>query len=238
MNTNLDFPQPQPSATPVDRVRYLIKLLRKTQAQFGKLIGLDPSNLSRALSGGPELRDTFVNRIVVNVGVSKEWLVNGTGTPFPKSEHAAEISDGGQRMLPASAERNGAPVYDIDVTAGSMELSRMFTQDRIIGSLDMPGVNPENPICRVSGDSMTPKITNGGWISFHPITDPSIIFWGQIYIVVLDDFRMVKYLRRHNNPNMVILHSANPAYDDMEIPREKIRQLYMVDGIMNFDIVG
>ena len=53
---NFDVPQPQVSATPADRVRYLIKLLRKTQAQFGQLIGLDPSNLSRALSGDQPLR--------------------------------------------------------------------------------------------------------------------------------------------------------------------------------------
>lgn len=235
---NIEMLQPQASATPVDRVRYLIKLLRKTQAQFGQLIGLDPSNLSRALSGGQPLRDTFVNRIVVNVGVSKEWLLHGTGVPFPKGDHAAEVSDHGQRMLPGVRHRAGAPVYDIDVTAGCAELNRMFTDERIIGYLDMPGVSHDYPICRVSGDSMSPKIVNGGYVSIRPLSDTSIIFWGQIYVVIMDDFRMVKYVRRHNDPAMVILHSANPAYDDMEVPRSAIRRLYMVETILNFDIVG
>lgn len=235
---NFDIPQPQASATPVDRVRYLIRLLRKTQAQFGQLIGLDPSNLSRALSGGQPLRDTFINRIVVNVGVSKEWLLYGTGAPFPKGVHAGEVPDSGLRMLPAAPCRSGAPVYDIDVTAGCAELSRMFTDERIIGYLDMPGVSSENPICRVSGDSMSPRIVNGGYVSIRPLSDTSIIFWGQIYVVIMDDFRMVKYVRRHNDPSMVILHSANPAYDDMEVPRSAIRKLYMVETILNFDIVG
>ncbi|MDE5657108.1 MAG: hypothetical protein K2I19_08585 [Muribaculaceae bacterium] len=235
---NFDVPQPQVSATPADRVRYLIKLLRKTQAQFGQLIGLDPSNLSRALSGGQPLRDTFVNRIVVNVGVSKEWLLHGTGVPFPKGMHAAEVSDSGTRMLQCTPQRSGAPVYDIDVTAGCAELSRMFTDERIIGYLDMPGVSHDYPICRVSGDSMSPKIVNGGYVSIRPLSDTSIIFWGQIYVVIMDDFRMVKYVRRHNDPAMVILHSDNPAYDDMEVPRSAIRKLYMVETILNFEIVG
>ena len=235
---NIALPQPAPSATPVDRVRYLIRLLRKTQAQFGQLIGLDPSNLSRTLSSGQDLRDSFINRIVVNVGVSKEWLVNGTGAPFPKGMHAEEIPDHGERMLPAGSTRSGAPVYDIDVTAGCAELSRMFTDERIIGYLDIPGVNPADPICRVSGDSMAPKITNGGFVAIRPLSDTSIIFWGQIYLVIMDDFRMVKYIRRHHDPDMVILHSANPAYDDMEVPRAAIRKLYMVESILNFDIVG
>ncbi|MDE6099373.1 MAG: XRE family transcriptional regulator [Muribaculaceae bacterium] len=235
---NLEIIPPQPMATPVDRVRYLIRLLRKTQAQFGQLIGLDPSNLSRALSGGNPLRDTFLNRIVVNVGVSKEWLLHGTGVPFPKGVHAGEIPDTGMRVQPATPGRIGAPVYDIDVTAGCSELSRMFTDERIIGYLDMPGVSPDFPICRVSGDSMSPKISNGAYVSMRPLSDTSIIFWGQIYVVIMDDFRMVKYVRRHNDPSMVVLHSANPAYDDMEVPRDAIRKLYMVESIFNFEIVG
>lgn len=236
MYNNLELPQP--SATQVDRVRYLIKLLRKTQAQFGQLIGLDPSNLSRALSAGGPLRDTFINRVVVNVGVSKDWLVNGNGVPFPKGDHATEVTDEGCRMVAQPTGRQAAPVYDIDVTAGTSELSRMFTDEHVIGYLDMPGVNPECPIVRVSGDSMSPKITNGAYVAMRPLSDASPIFWGQIYVVVLDDYRMIKYVRRHHDPSMVILHSANPNYDDMEVPRESIRKLYMVESIFNYDIVG
>ena len=47
---------------------------------------------------------------------------------------------------------------------------------------------------------------------------------------------MVKNLRRHPDENMVILHSANPNYDDMEISRNEILDLYLVESIINYDI--
>jgi phage repressor protein C with HTH and peptisase S24 domain len=227
---------PKPSATIIDRLRYLIKFSRRTQAEFGKLINVDPSNMSKIMSEKLNITDGFINRIVVNLGVSKDWLVNGTDIPFPKAEHAVEISDNGRR----SSDRmtDGAPIYDIDVAAGCRELSQMFTEERIIGHFALPQINPENPIVHVSGDSMVPRICNGAFLSIRPISDNSPISWGQIYVIVLEDYRLVKYVRRHPDPNMVILHSANPEYDDMEIKREDIVKLYLVEAILNYDITA
>lgn len=234
MQSTSDFTQ----VTQVDRVRYLMHVLRKTQAQFAQLIGLDPANLSRALKPDTPLREGLMNRIVVNVGVSKEWLRSGVGEPFLKGMQPMEITEG-KLMTPAFTHRiAGAPVYDIDVTAGAQELSLMFTDERIIGHLDMPGINREYPVVRVSGDSMQPRIANGAYVSIREVNVGSPIFWGQIYVVVLDDYRMVKYVRRHQDPELVILHSDNPRYDDMEVPRRLIRRLYMVETILNYDIVG
>lgn len=233
-DSTTDFTQ----VTTIDRVRYLMHMLRKTQAQFAQLIGLDPANLSRALKPGNNVREGFLNRIIVNLGVSKEWLVTGMGEPFPKGTHTLEVTEGNLITPTFTTRVVGAPVYDIDVTAGSMELSRMFTKERIIGHLDMPGINAEYPVVRVTGDSMYPRISNGAYVSIRQVSIDSPIFWGQIYVVVLDDYRMVKYVRRHANPDLVTLHSDNPQYDDMEIPRHLIRGLFMVETILNYDIVG
>ena len=54
-------------------------------------------------------------------------------------------------------------------------------------------------------------------------------------MVMLDDFRLVKYVRRHTDPNLVILRSENPNYDDMEISRFDIRELMMVQNIIHLD---
>ena len=40
---------PAPTATTVDRIKYLIKISRRTQAQFAELIGVDPSHVSKVL---------------------------------------------------------------------------------------------------------------------------------------------------------------------------------------------
>ena len=43
---------------------------------------------------------------------------------------------------------------------------------------------------------------------------------------------MVKYVRRHSDPSMVVLHSDNPAYDDMDVARADICALYRLNDII------
>lgn len=222
---------PGTEATTRDRIKYLITVMRKTQAQFAAVIGIDPPNLSRVLSPGGSITDSMLNRIVVNTGASKQWLLDGSEVPFPRG-HAHDVQH--YKGVPAP---QGAPVYDIDATAGFGELSRDFTDDRIIGRLNLPQINPDNVVVRVSGDSMKPSIPNGSLISIRPIQPDSPIFWGQTYLVVLEDYRMVKILRRvHHDPDSVILHSTNPDYDDMEIKRRAIKNLFVVDAVITCEV--
>lgn len=216
---------PAPTADIVDRVRYLMKFSRLTQAEFAKKIGIDAGNLSRILSRRVPVTNTFSNKIIVNLGVNKDWLISGTDLPFGVTHRKTE-------------RPKGAPVYDIDVTAGCMPLSRMFTNERIIGFCDMPGINPEYPLVRVTGDSMEPRLASGCYISVRPISLNSPISWGNIYVVVLEDYRLVKYVRRNSDSSLVTLHSANPMYDDMEIRRADIQALFLVESVINYEVVS
>lgn len=233
-----DLKEPTPSASIVDRIKYLIKLSRKTQAKFAELVGIDPSNISKVLSGKLTVSESLINRLVVNLGVSKQWLIDGSDVPFPRHDGPNAIDD--RRHQHASHRGNavGAPVYDIDVTAGSVNISRMFTDEHIIGRLSIPGLNPQLPIVKVSGNSMSPRIRNGAYISIRPIDADAPIMWGQIYVVMLEDYRMVKYVRRHQDPSKIILHSDNPDYDDIVVSRDSVISLFMVESILNYEIVG
>ena len=211
----------------ISRVRYLMGELRLKQNAFAARIGCDVTNLSKQMNGKLPMSDSFINKIVVNTGVSKEWLVNGDGVPFGKHNSPEAVTLGIH-----SAEAEGMPVYDLDVTAGPLTRERMFADDRIIGRIAMPGVERDCRVVRVSGDSMQPVISNGDYIAVREVNDLSIIYWGQIYVVLLDDYRMVKYLRRHPDDSMVVLRSANPAYDDIDVPKTAIRGLFFVSKIV------
>ena len=56
-------------------------------------------------------------------------------------------------------------------------------------------------------------------------------------MVVLDDYRMIKYVRRNADPSLITLHSDNPDYGDIEVPRADVRSLYLVEMIFNCEIV-
>ena len=82
---------------------------------------------------------------------------------------------------------------------------------------------------------MSPVIHNGDYVALRELSNIEQIFWGQIYVVLLDDYRLIKFLRRHPDPAKVILRSANPDYDDMEISRADIRELMLVQHILHLD---
>lgn len=219
---------PEPTADIRARIRYLIAQSRHTQAGFAALTETDPGYLSRVLAGKQEAGASFINRIVVNLGVSKEWLVTGRDLPYSRT---AAVQPRTPTVMP-----DAAPVYDVDVCAGCEPLSRMFTQEHIMGYVKLPGLTPETPLVPVHGNSMEPVIRGGSLASIRQV-GLGTISWGQIYVVVLEDYRLIKYIRRHSDPKLVILHSANPEYDDMELPRSDIRNLFLVERIFNIDVL-
>lgn len=204
------------------------------QVQFAQRIGVDTSNLSKYLNAHMPLSDSFLNRIVVNLGVNKEWLLNGTDLPFGK---AIVRVDAGDALQGNVGERgSGTPVYDVDATAGvSSGRSELFSSENIVGWVNLPNLSPHCRIVRVSGDSMAPVIMDGDFIAVRELSNPNQIFWGQIYVVQLDDFRMVKYVRRHTDPNMVVLRSENPNYDDMDVRRTDIHEMLLVQHVLHLN---
>lgn len=212
-----------------------------SQAEFARTLGVDPSNLSKLITGKLPVTDSMINRIALETGVSRSWLRDGTDYPFSRQTEPPRIAlSPGEIVEPTSRLDlcKGTPVYDIDVAAGPGELSNLFTADRIVGMVNLPNLNPKNYIVHVSGDSMTPVIANGGYLEIRPVKNTRIINWGQIYVVILEDYCVVKYLRSCSDSANVILRSANTAYDDMVIPRDEIRSLYYVETILNIDFRG
>lgn len=219
----------------IERIRKLMLLMGLSQAQFSARLGISPANMSKHLSGKLPITIGLVNRISLDLGVSRVWLTTGHDVPFGKSDQvvAHSIEWSGEPETDDTSKQ-GIAVYDVDVTAGFGPLERQLTDDRISGYINLPGMfNPDNEcMVRVSGCSMEPTIPNGSYIAIREV-GADMIAWGKTYVIVMEDYRMVKVIRRHENPAMVILHSLNPEFDDIEIARSEIQRLYIVDSIIN-----
>lgn len=219
------------NASIIERIKYLIDESGLTQGQFAKRIETDASNLSKHLTGRLPISEALINRIAINLGVSRSWLKDGIDLPYAKTAVTQpEIT------IPDSAIRataHGTPVYDIDVTAGPLTRSAMFANEHIIGRIDIPSVSTDCQIVSVSGDSMEPVIHSGDLLAVRGLSNPRNIFWGQIYMLLLADYRLVKYVRRHSDPAMLLLHSENPNYDDMEVARTDVLDIMLVHNIIH-----
>ncbi len=222
--------EPEKNAEIIDRIKYLMREMGMKQVQFAERIGVDTSNLSKYLNAHMPLSESFLNRLVVNLGVSKEWLMDGTDLPFGKTPVRLDGD-----VMP-SAAGGGTPVYDVDVTAGvASGRNELFANENIVGWVNLPNMSPNCRIVRVSGDSMAPVINDGDFVAVREVSNPNQIYWGQIYVIQLDDFRLVKYLRRHTDPNMVVLRSENPNYDDMDVRRSDMHELLLVQHVLHLN---
>ena len=222
--------EPEKNVEVIARIKYLMKEMGLRQVQFAERIGVDTSNLSKYLNGHMPLSDALLNRVVVNLGVSKQWLLDGTDLPFAKTPSLV-AADG-----VTGAATAGVPVYDVDATAGvTSGRAGLFASENIIGWVNLPNMSPDCRIVRVSGDSMTPVINDGDFIAVRELSNLQQIYWGQIYVVQLDDFRLVKYVRRHSDPNMVVLRSENSNYDDMDVRRADIHEMLLVQHILHLN---
>ncbi len=214
----------------IGRIRHLMSLRHLSQSRLAKLLGIDASNVSKYLTGRLPISESFINRIIVNLNVSKRWLQDGYGIPFEKSR---PMADNASDMPLSDITEKAIPVYDIDVAAGITEQSREYTREHVKGHLMLPDFNPNWVAVRAQGDSMTPIIDDGAYVVFLPENDIDNIVWGQIYIIVMENRRVVKFVRRHPDPNYVILKSKNEEYDSMDVRIEDIRALYPVKAIVN-----
>ena len=222
----------------VERIKQLMKAMGLKQASFAERIGIDASNFSKHLNGKLPLSDNLLNKIVVELGASKEWLLTGEGDMWQNRVQAGllpTVTVPAEGLVMTGNTPSGARVYDLDVTAGGVARERMFADEQIIGTINMPAIHPDCCVVRVTGDSMAPVIGNGDLIAIREVRNTNLIFWGQIYVVVLDDYRMVKYIRRHPDSSQVILRSENSNYDDIEIPKSEIRDLFLVENIIRID---
>ena len=207
---------------------------------FIKDIGIEKSVFER-MAG---LSNGFVDKVTDNIRskslaaianaypqLNMDWIKTGEGSPIiPIQDKAIQVYSSDIK----EGVYAGTLVYDVDATCGTEVRDIDFTDDNIIGSVDLPEISKSSKIIRANGDSMEPKIYDGSRIVIREIMNWSDIFYGQIYLIVMDEYRMIKYIRRYeqDEDNYIILRSENKKYDDIKLNKKKIRKLFIVENIL------
>lgn len=212
-----------------ERLKTFIKSQNLSINKFEKKIGLSTGYVNNIRVS---LQPDKVKRIVhsfpeLNAG----WLLTGEGEMLKTHRNGViEITP----EVIHEGDYSGTLVYDIDAVCGTDTRNIEFTEDRIIGSVKLPEIKHSSHIINATGDSMEPVIRNGDRIAIREISSWDMIVYGQIYMVLTDEYRLLKYLRRHKTDpeNMIILRSANPDYDDIDLKRSKIRNLFIVENVI------
>jgi SOS-response transcriptional repressor LexA len=156
--------------------------------------------------------------------LNRDWLLYNEGEMLNVTE-VVEVTE------------HGTPVYDLDVTCGGRSRPIVFADEHIIGHVNLPNVSPTAAIIRANGDSMEPHIHDGDWIAVREVKNMNVLYYGQVYVVITDELRLLKYLRRdEDEQHYVILRSENKNYDDIRLAKSEIRHLFIVENILSLHI--
>ena len=205
--------------------RYLTNL-GLTQDIIAKRFGVTKQAINSLLTGrkpfGKQNAIKWANEFGLNAG----WLLTGEGEMVKQStKTVVEVAE------------YGTPVYDIDATCGNLSRPIVFTDEHIIGHVNLPNVSSSAVIIRANGDSMEPHIHDGDWIAVREVFNFNELYYGQVYLVITEELRLLKYLRKdEDEQNYVILRSENDRYDDIRLAKSSIRSLFIVENVLSLKI--
>ena len=140
-----------------------------------------------------------------------------------------------QTFLPSLANEEQVPFFDIRLTqlkGGSRDIFRDAMPEYYV---DYRPFNDCAAYLPVYGDSMSPQFTNGEIIAVKEVSNPSIVLWGEAYLIITDEHAnnmvTIKQLHQHSDPQKIILRASNPQYHgDTVIDKSSIIKLYMIKG--------
>lgn len=202
-----------------DRLLSYLAYKKIGQNAFEKRAGISNGYINKVKGS---IGSTIITKIVdASSDLNRDWLLYGEGEMLKNTEDVEFCI----------TEDMGTPVYDIDATCGL--LSRSFEDEKIIGYVNLPDIKKDSHIITACGDSMEPRIMNGDKIVLREIISWSYFYFGQIYLVLTEDYRMLKYVRKHKDENYIILKSENKSYDDIELKKSQILKLFVVENVLS-----
>ena len=196
------------------------------QAQIAEKLGVKSTYLSDMINGRVPETVNMVEKIYELFHIRINNLTS-------QNENQETIAINSNDIKAYKCE--GTPVYNIDGTCGMNERDFNLANEQIIGYVDLPEIKKSSVIIRANGDSMEPVINDGDRVVIREIHNFDDIFYGQKYVVLTEEYRMIKYIRRYepDEDNYIILRSENSKYDDIKLGKGKIRKLFIIENIIS-----
>lgn len=149
------------------------------------------------------------------------------------SEDFVQITE----RLPAKAERGVPYLGDLDIFAGVEDIAHADISEYITDYIFIPGFKEAKYYVNVRGNSMYSKYCAGDIIAIRQVKNMNEIQYGQVYVVITDDNRVLKYVRKGKDDKHLKLVSENPKFDDMEVERKRVRAMFLVLGKITKDVL-
>lgn len=212
----------------LEKLRYLIDNNIVNRYNLAKELNMSKTTLTNYYEGITQPSSLRLNIIDKHI---EKYYREHLGSNEERNEKTIIVSP----TAISTQKRRGAMIYDIDATCGFDGRDIEFTDEKIIGSIDAPEINPESKIIFATGDSMLPLIASGDRIVIRRIESWDYFNYGQVYLIITNEYRFIKRVRKHpdDEENLILLRSDNPEYDDIPLPKKEIIHLFIVENILS-----
>lgn len=131
----------------------------------------------------------------------------------------------------------GIPYYNIETAASDVEIFN-DTPEQIAAKISIPGFEDCEAALPIFGHSMYPTYENGCIVLCKRIKDLEVISYGEVYLIVTAEQRLLKRIQKSTLKDTVLLVSDNDElrnngtrrYEPFDLPKKKIKHLFIVKG--------
>jgi hypothetical protein len=170
------------------------------------------------------IKPSHINVICEHFNVSKDWLLHGTGE-MEVYNYVNKKEVNNSLHEPKINYQKGVPYYDIDFTAGFLEVTN-GQNTKPDSYIDHPFFKGCDYVVRASGQSMAKVISHGDSIGLIRINNWQEFFpFGEIYaIVTTDNFRMIKVITKGDAEEYYTLISKPTDSKKDDFPPQQIKK--------------
>ena len=210
-----------------------------TKKRFEAQVGLPNGSISKWRNGYvPPRALTKISAYYPDLNV--DWLLTGKGSML-NSDSDYDYEE----KTPAYNSRNdrpnkqaSLPLLPMDCIAGYSGWDNAGVRLSDCPQYIVPEfINAQAEfLIRVSGSSMYPKYSSGDILACRKVQQITFIQWGKVYVIDSQQGVMVKRLFEDpSDHNCIICKSDNDNYPPFSLPKEEIRSLSIVVGVIRME---
>ncbi len=246
-----------------DRILQIPEIKGISKETFFEELGMSYGNFKGKSKTTPLNSNSIADIVSKYPDVNIDWLITGRGvmiksvtqmteedrykesifgkTPNQAEEPSAtytksamiDTNENTLIQLPGSV----AFYEDIDVTAGPDVL---FTDGSTSPTdyIHVPNFQDCDVAFPIWGDSMFPAYQSGQVVLCKEFHDwRSYVPYGEVFLIITDNLRTIKYVKKGQSEQSLLLVSENTHYEPFELPKNHIRRMFFVKGSVKRNMI-
>lgn len=178
--------------------------------------------------------------------INAEWLLTGRGNML-KDDHENQspnitLHHGNRKTRDKIIESQEIPLYELEATAGLVELFRGGQTARVLETIKIPNLPPCDGALSVTGDSMYPLLKSGDIVLYKQIpVSTEAIFFGEMYLlgISIDEYEemiTVKYVQKSDKgDNYIKLVSLNQHHQSKDVLLNRVTAMAIIKASIRFN---